>query len=244
MQFSDLLSFFKQAAPGIPGERAYDSKLCRILTHASLAEAASVWRVDDQGRLCLSYATNANMADTSNFFLEVGEGISGAVALSQKTIAVHQTRKDSRHSRRLDGIIGFQTKSMISAPIISKARLYGVINILNQKTGVPFPEQWKERLTVIGLLYGDALSLAAHARTSQNKFIAELKPSPRLVAPGKTVVVGISSGIQNALGMALKAGKTDIPVLIYGETGTGKELIARRVHEAAMKKDQPFLAVN
>lgn len=242
--FSDLISFFNQTGSGIPGDQDYDSELCRILTNASLSEAASIWRLTPEARLCLSYATNVAMDDIGTFFLEVGEGISGAVALSQKTISVHQTVADARHSERLDNIIGFHTTSMISAPIMSEGHLYGAINIVNHKAGGPFPEKWKERLSVIGLLYAYALSLAGRQQTVKNTQGEEQKQSQGLIDPGKTVVVGIAPGIQNALSMALKAGRTDIPVLILGETGTGKELIAKRVHEAGKEKNRPFLAVN
>ncbi|MCG8552442.1 MAG: sigma-54-dependent Fis family transcriptional regulator [Desulfobacterales bacterium] len=243
-KFSDLISFFNQKGPGIPGDRNYDLALCRILTRASSSEAASIWKLTPGARLCLAYGTNVDMAETGTFFLEVGEGISGAAALSQKTIAVHQAVADARHSARLDNIIGFHTKSMISAPIMAQGHLYGVINIVNRKAGGPFPEKWKERLSVIGALYAYALFSAGCPRTAEDTHAEALKQSQGLIDPEKTVVVGIAPGIQSALGMALKAGRTDIPVLILGETGTGKELIARRVHEAGKEKERPFLAVN
>jgi transcriptional regulator with GAF, ATPase, and Fis domain len=61
---------------------------------------------------------------------------------------------------------------------------------------------------------------------------------------GKTVIVGISQAVQEVLHLCLKAGEADIPVLIYGETGTGKELAARRIHEASPRAQGPFLGVN
>ncbi|MDO4799128.1 MAG: sigma 54-interacting transcriptional regulator [Bacillota bacterium] len=44
--------------------------------------------------------------------------------------------------------------------------------------------------------------------------------------------------------VAQKAAKTDIPVLIYGETGTGKELLTQSMHNASHRKDEPFIAQN
>lgn len=42
----------------------------------------------------------------------------------------------------------------------------------------------------------------------------------------------------------LKAAKTNSPVMIYGETGTGKELIAQSIHNHSLRKDNPFIVQN
>jgi two-component system response regulator AtoC len=60
----------------------------------------------------------------------------------------------------------------------------------------------------------------------------------------KTGIVGISQGVQEALHLCLKAGRSDIPVLICGETGTGKELAAHRIHEESRRVQGPFLEIN
>jgi transcriptional regulator with PAS, ATPase and Fis domain len=50
--------------------------------------------------------------------------------------------------------------------------------------------------------------------------------------------------VQEALHLCLKAGRSDIPVLISGETGTGKELAAHRIHEESRRAGGPFLEIN
>ncbi|SEQ42536.1 DNA-binding transcriptional response regulator, NtrC family, contains REC, AAA-type ATPase, and a Fis-type DNA-binding domains [Solimonas aquatica] len=53
-----------------------------------------------------------------------------------------------------------------------------------------------------------------------------------------------SDGMAQACNLARKAAVTDLPVLIHGETGTGKELMARAVHFFSQRSDYPFLAQN
>jgi transcriptional regulator with PAS, ATPase and Fis domain len=64
------------------------------------------------------------------------------------------------------------------------------------------------------------------------------------IPEAKTGIVGISQAVQEALHLCLKAGRSDIPVLICGETGTGKELAAHRIHEESRRVQGPFLEIN
>jgi len=57
-------------------------------------------------------------------------------------------------------------------------------------------------------------------------------------------IVGKSAAIQKVIDMARKVAATDSTVLIAGETGTGKELIARFMHRNSLRKDRSFIAIN
>lgn len=57
-------------------------------------------------------------------------------------------------------------------------------------------------------------------------------------------IVGQSSKIQMLIEQTLRYAALDLPVFITGETGTGKELIARSLHYEGNKKTSPFLAIN
>lgn len=57
-------------------------------------------------------------------------------------------------------------------------------------------------------------------------------------------LIGSSTGLKQVTDMIQKAAPTDSTMMIYGETGTGKELIARSIHESSKRKNEPFVAVH
>jgi DNA-binding NtrC family response regulator len=63
-------------------------------------------------------------------------------------------------------------------------------------------------------------------------------------ATGKTELVGGSRAMEQVKRLIEKVAPTNSTVLILGETGTGKELAARAVHENSLRADKPFVAVN
>ncbi len=57
-------------------------------------------------------------------------------------------------------------------------------------------------------------------------------------------IIGQSDALKEILAQVEQVGPTDTTVLILGETGTGKELVARAIHHASMRKNRPLLKVN
>ncbi len=63
-------------------------------------------------------------------------------------------------------------------------------------------------------------------------------------APGPDEIVGASIALRRVLGQAEVVAPTDAVVLIQGETGTGKELVAREVHNLSSRRQRPFIKLN
>jgi transcriptional regulator with GAF, ATPase, and Fis domain len=57
-------------------------------------------------------------------------------------------------------------------------------------------------------------------------------------------IVGTSQALQSVLSRVMKVSGTDSTVLITGETGTGKELIARAIHKRSPRSQKAFVSVN
>ena len=57
-------------------------------------------------------------------------------------------------------------------------------------------------------------------------------------------LVGVSPAIQSVRSFVDRVARTDATVLVLGETGTGKEVVARNIHYRSVRRDKPFVAVN
>ncbi len=84
---------------------------------------------------------------------------------------------------------------------------------------------------------------------AQSAFRTESIPAPpRPYQPMRTdeddLIVGVSDAMRYVMSRIDQVAPTDATVLLYGETGTGKELLARAVHRRSSRRNHPFVVVN
>ena len=86
------------------------------------------------------------------------------------------------------------------------------------------------------------LARVAQKRELTNKYRALKNRLERL--EGAASLVGTSPGIKRVRSLISKVAPTDSTVLILGETGTGKELVARALHDQSLRAEMPLVAIN
>lgn len=77
----------------------------------------------------------------------------------------------------------------------------------------------------------------------------QVQPLPRATeqertSPGVNILRGPSPALQDVRANISQMSSLDVPVLVTGETGTGKELVGRALHEAGPRRSEPFIVVN
>jgi two-component system, NtrC family, response regulator AtoC len=70
----------------------------------------------------------------------------------------------------------------------------------------------------------------------------EMQPQPDIYF--KNIFIGQSEKVKKVMALAQKVSKSDSNIMVTGETGTGKELISRSIHELSIRSNKPFIAVN
>ncbi len=140
-----------------------------------------------------------------------------------------------------DSVVAMRLSSVMCAPLLHQGSVMGALYVGNDEVAHLFGRRQLDILTVFAaqasLLLQNALLLSA-LRADKAKLSAELKDQ-RL---GE--IIGACPSMQEVFRKLQKVAGTDINVLITGETGTGKELIARELHRLSNRREGPFVTVN
>jgi transcriptional regulator with GAF, ATPase, and Fis domain len=147
-------------------------------------------------------------------------------------------------------------KSVLSVPMAGGGGTLGSCALVATRTERLWPEGLVQRFRLLTEVFGNVLQrkkmeeqLRKNLREIENlKQRLEneniyLKEEIKLLGE-HAEIVGQSLVIRKILSQAEQVARTDSTVLILGETGTGKELLARAIHRMSSRKDRPLLTVN
>ncbi|MBI4605867.1 MAG: sigma 54-interacting transcriptional regulator, partial [Planctomycetes bacterium] len=136
-------------------------------------------------------------------------------------------------------VIDLKIRSFICAPIMHGARFLGLIYVDTRGRREQFDRSDLEFTSAVGRMAGLAIeNLRIHGKLQrENERLRSLFGSG-------AQLVGSSEPMKEVFRLIEKVAPRDASVLVVGENGTGKELVARAVHQRSARKDKPFVAVN
>jgi transcriptional regulator with GAF, ATPase, and Fis domain/pSer/pThr/pTyr-binding forkhead associated (FHA) protein len=216
----------------------------RLLTHQSMLELLRELRLVPRKSLSirqklLQFLLAKIPAERAAMLLMDSTGTVDSLSVDRK-YPLRPVRLSKAAMERVyrDGI-AIMTASTIYIPLTGSDGNLGVIYVATADRNVPFDADHFELMTMIVGLGGFALEQAMRLERMETEN-SSLKRDMEM----RTEVLGESDAILKLRAQVARVAATDSTVLIQGETGTGKELIARSVHQNSRRSAGPFVAIN
>ncbi len=180
----------------------------------------------------------AHLPELSEIRLRLGEGVAGHVAQIGDVVNVPHGSFDPRVARRVDEATGYRTDSMLVLPArSSEGTVIAVLQVLNKSDGGTFDDKDEHLLAELA---GEVVELLAHTSLR-----SQLRPEQEHSLSFRfNNIVGESKAMQVVFDRTTRAARTDATVLVRGESGSGKEAIARAVHFNSPRREGPFVKVD
>ena len=186
-----------------------------------------------------------------------------------ESLVLADARTDDRYGQD-PYVLRFQPRSILCTPVLTQGRLVAVLYLENNLAANAFTPDRIELMQVLASgaaislenarLYDEMKKEVAARRKAEEDLRAALGEveslKNRLHAENVYLqeeiqgthnfveMVGTSPALLAALGKIEQVAPTDSTVLISGETGTGKELVARAIHSRSPRRDRPLVKVN
>jgi Nif-specific regulatory protein len=179
----------------------------------------------------------AHLPELEEIRLPPGRGVAGYVAETGETVAVPDASRDARFFPGIDEATGYTTRNMLVVPVRDDERaIRGVLQVLNRKEG-DFTEEDKELLSALADQVAQALELTS-LRPCGDRARGVLVNGPF------NNIIGESPQMKTLYERILAAATADVTVLVRGDSGTGKTLVARAVHDNSERRNGPLVHVD
>jgi Nif-specific regulatory protein len=176
-------------------------------------------------------------------------GIAGAALQSGRSIRVDDAQSDFRFYGGVDRHTGATTRALLAVPLIAPQGKIGVLQAVNRHGGGTFSDADLAFLEALAASVAVAIEnarLYSQVKESEERLRTQVGALRRDLAQRDRFreIIGTSAAMIEVFRLMESAAASPIAVVLEGETGTGKELVARGIHEASGRADGPFLAVN
>lgn len=175
-------------------------------------------------------------------------GIAGWVFQHGRAERIANASSDERWLRQADVSTGVTTHELLCAPLACRGRTIGVIELRDRLEGT-FTDEDLDLLVALAAAIAAAVDnarLFAEQGRREQKLRDTLSLLQRDIAHQTLFrnLVGQGAAMQRVFRLMESALDSPVAVLLQGETGTGKELVARALHTQGPRHDRPFVVVN
>lgn len=171
--------------------------------------------------------------------------LSEQVFKTSRAVLAHDVSGNSSLAAR-DSLGQLHAKSVICAPIRHQQRLIGLIHLYSNDPDLSLDEDALEYTLALSEYLGGTLASMLKQETLQTGLarVQDENKSLRRQLEIETELVGQSSVMRDLQHQIQRVAPTDASTLIRGESGVGKELVARAIHFNSPRKSKPFVCLN
>ena len=200
--------------------------------------------IEPAGTLMIEAVHGRPSAEFAPVRYQSGEGVLGLVLEKNRTVALAVSGDDPRFLNRL-GLYDPELP-FIAAPIKAAGSLKGVLAVQPLVAGDELLEERTRFVEMVANLIGGSVDLALRVQEEKDSLLAERDLLRRTVRHqfGFDNIVGRSTAMRRVFDQVRLVAKWNTTVLIRGETGTGKELIANAIHYNSPRSRGPYIKLN
>jgi transcriptional regulator with GAF, ATPase, and Fis domain len=185
-------------------------------------------------------ARNLRQENIADAVKQLSDSIIAKVVQTRRPLIISDALSNEEFSNSLS-VVNLKLLSVMCVPLLERGSLMGIIYVGNDNVVDLFDESSLEVLTVFA---AQASLLVRNAILVNELQFDNKQLSERLDQIKFGEIIGSCPAMQEVYRKVEKIAKTDISVLVTGETGTGKELIAREIHERSDRAQGPFVTIN
>ncbi len=226
-------------------EETIEKGMRLLKRHHYLERCALFILNDDKSALELFASIDLSPQQRMMATYKLGEGATGLAAQSGEPVVIENIHNNIDYLNKM-GSVSTNTVSYVAVPLIQDE---GVIGVISANIGHTAPLNFDDivrMLTIVGSLF--AGTMAAQQRFAKEKEnLSDLKTyyKEEMLSTHKFEnIIGKSSKMQQIFSMLETVAPSDATILVRGETGTGKELIATAVHNLSPRKNGPYIKLN
>src|SRR5262245_47516583 len=194
----------------------------------------------ESGEPVVKVARNLRRETISDAVSQLSDSIIARVVKQRKPIIISDALADAEFKNSLS-VVNLKLTSVMCVPLLERGNLLGVIYVGNDNVAQLFEESHLEVLTIFA---SQASLLVRNALLVNELQLDNRSLHERIERIRFGEILGSSPPMQEVFRKVQKVAATDISVLVTGETGTGKELIARELHNRAARAKGPFVSIN